>query len=198
MKSRAGTVGKGGVATTLARVRERHKDLPIHLVGHSFGGRLVTAAAASLPHRETPVTMTLLQAAFSHNGLAEKFDGKKNGAFRTVIADKRISGPIVVTHTKNDRAVGIAYPLASRIAFDNAAALGDQNDPYGGMGRNGAQHTNEVSSDESVLRQPGAGQGYAFKPGSVYNLNSDEIIKGHSDVTGRAVANAVMHAMCTR
>jgi hypothetical protein len=198
MKTRAGPVGKGGVAATLIRVRERHPGLPIHLVGHSFGGRLVTAAAATLQPGAAPVTMTLLQAAFSHNALAEKFDGQKNGAFRTIIQDKRISGPIVITHTRNDKAVGIAYPLASRIAFDNAAALGDANDPYGGMGRNGAQHTPELSASESELRQVAPGQKYAFTPGKVYNLNADEIIKDHSDVTSVPVANAVMSALGVR
>ena len=106
----------------LVRIRERHAQLPIHLVGHSFGGRLVTAAAAMLDPGGAPVTMTLLQAAYSHNGLAEKFDGKKNGAFRTILQDGRISGPIVITHTKNDKAVGIAYPLASRVSSDGSRA----------------------------------------------------------------------------
>src|SRR5262249_2276123 len=139
MKTRAGTVGKVGLAATLVRVRERDPNLPIHLVGHSFGGRVVTASAATLQPGGAPVTMTLLQAAFSHNGLAKEFDGTNNGAFRTILQDRRISGPIVITHTKNDKAVGIAYPLASRISFDNSSAVGDKNDPYGGMGRNGAQ-----------------------------------------------------------
>jgi hypothetical protein len=53
-----------------------------------------------------------LQAAFSHNGFAVKFDGTHDGDFRTVLGDKRISGPILITHTKNDNAVGIAHPLA--------------------------------------------------------------------------------------
>jgi len=92
------------------------------------------------------VSVSLLQAAFSHNGLSGGFGdgGKDKGFFRAIIDHKRVSGPIIITHTKNDRAVGIAYPLASRIAGQNAAALGDQNDPYGGMGRNGAQNTAEV------------------------------------------------------
>ena len=196
MKVRAGTVGAGGLAATLVRVRERRSELPIHLVGHSFGGRLVTAAAAQLEPGGAPVTLTLLQAAFSHNGLSEKFDGRKNGAFRTILQDKRISGPILITHTKRDRAVGIAYPLASRIAFDNASGLGDRNDPYGGMGRNGALHTPEVDIAESELR--GNRHTYVFAPGVVYNLNADRTIGNHSDVTNPAVANAVLHVITTR
>ena len=76
----------------------------------------------------------------------EGFVAKVLAGFRTVLQDRRISGPLLVTHTKNDRAVGVAYPLASRIANDAAAALGDENDPYAGLGRNGAQRTPEANA----------------------------------------------------
>ena len=45
MKERAGTVGAGGLNPLLRELRAAAPDLRIHLVGHSFGGRLVTAAA---------------------------------------------------------------------------------------------------------------------------------------------------------
>ncbi|HET8549017.1 MAG TPA: hypothetical protein VFL57_13465 [Bryobacteraceae bacterium] len=191
MKTRAGTVGRTGVALALARVREKRPDLPLNLVGHSFGGRLVTAAASTLKAGSEAVTMMLLQAAFSHNGLAERFDKTNDGAFRTVLRDRRISGPLLITYTKNDRAVGIAYPLASRIARDAAAALGDENDPYGGIGRNGAQHTPEA--DSGVLGDLDAQ--YAFKRNKVVNLRADRFISSHSDVTGHQVAYAFWHGL---
>jgi len=190
MKTRAGTVGAGGVAATLLRVRATQPNLPFHLVGHSFGARLVTAAASRLPSNSGPSTLTLLQGAFSHNALSSKFDGQHDGAFRTLLADQRVSGPIVITHTKNDLAVGVAYPLASRIARDAAAALGDQDDPYGGMGRNGAQHTPEVAASEGELRDLGNAGTYTFGRGKVFNLNGDRFIKDHGDVTGLQVTNA--------
>ena len=195
MKTRAGTVGQNGLAPLLVRVRDRRPDLPLHLVGHSFGGRLVTAASARLPANTDRVTMTLLQAAFSHNGLSRQFDTQNDGAFRTVFDDQRISGPILITHTKNDLAVGIAYPLASRIALDQAAALGDADDPYGGMGRNGAQHTPEVSVAETELRDDASDSSYTFTRGSVFNLVADRFIADHGAVTGRQVANALLHAV---
>ena len=192
MKSRAGTVGSTGVADMLMRVRKEKHDLRIHLVGHSFGGRLVTAAAHALPAKTNAVSVSLLQAAFSHNGLSGGFGdaGGEKGFFRTVIDEKRISGPIIITHTKNDRAVGIAYPLASRIAGQNAAALGDQNDPYGGMGRNGAQNTAEA---DNVATMGLPGTQYPFKPGQVHNILAD-VITGHSDITRIEVAYAVLSA----
>lgn len=186
MKSRAGVVGHTGAALMLARVREAQPNLPVHLVGHSFGGRLVTAATSTLRPNTQRVTVMLVQAAYSHNALGEKFDGTNDGAFRTVLRDRRISGPVLITHTKRDRAVGIAYPLASRVARQMAAALGDENDPYGGIGRNGAQHTPEAQFKD--LEESGAE--YGFKPGTVYNLRADKFISDHGDVTGHQVAYA--------
>jgi hypothetical protein len=191
MKTRAGVVGEKGVATTLTRIRERHPGLPVHLVGHSFGARLVTAAASALAPGGAPVTATLLQGAFSHHGLAAKFDGRHDGAYRKVLAEQRISGPIIVTHTRNDTNVGVAYPLASRLSGDNAAAVGDSGDPYGGMGRNGAQHTPEVDDAESVLHPASPDVKYEFARGRVYNLNADRTIPDHGAVTGEAVVRVI-------
>jgi hypothetical protein len=134
--------------------------------------------------------MTLLQAAFSHNGFALEFDGRRNGFFRDVVAKGRIVGPIVITHTVNDRAVGIAYPIASRIARQDSSDLGDEDDIYGGIGRNGALHTPEAEPGELL----DVGGRYAFMPGKLYNLRADALISGHSDVTGAAVVHAVLSA----
>lgn len=196
MKERAGLVGRVGLASVLLRFRERRSDLRLHLIGHSFGGRLVTAAAHALPPRTPSLTLALLQAAYSHNGLAENFDEHgHNGAFRRLISEKRASGPVLITHTKNDTAVGIAYPLASRFSRDPAAALGDENDPYGGMGRNGAQHTPEACGLAGELRDLDAGKAYDFKAGGIYNLKADRFITDHGAVTGQQVAYAVLHAI---
>ena len=191
MKGRAGTVGSKGAAEMLKRVRDAKPDIRIHLAGHSFGGRLVTAAAHAFPASTKSVTMSLLQAAFSHNSLSGRFgaDGDK-GFFRALIDEKRITGPIIITHTKNDRAVGIAYPLASRIAGQNAAALGDQDDPYGGMGRNGAQNTVEADNN-ATMGLPGTA--YSFAPGKVHNISAD-VIRDHSDIKRIEVAYAVLTA----
>jgi pimeloyl-ACP methyl ester carboxylesterase len=192
MKTRAGTVGSKGVAEMLAVVRKAKKDIRLHLVGHSFGGRLVTAAVNELPGSTEAVSLCLLQAAFSHNGFSGGFgdNGTDKGFFRSVMDLKRVSGPIIITHTKNDKAVGIAYPLASRIAGQNASALGDQNDPYGGMGRNGAQHTVEADNS-AVMGLPGTA--YSFAPGRIHNILAD-VITGHNDVTRIEVAYAVLSA----
>jgi hypothetical protein len=195
MKDRAGIVGRRGVNGVLRQLKAARPDLRIHLVGHSFGGRLVTATADG-PTGQSAVgfdTLTLLQAAFSHNGFGAKFDGTRDGGFRAVITDHKIRGPILVTHSIRDRAVGVAYPLASRVAGQDAAALGDENDRFGGIGRNGAQHTPErVVGTLQPVATP-----YAFAPGKVFNLNADSLIAEHSDICHDEVAFALLTAIAS-
>jgi hypothetical protein len=136
--------------------------------------------------------MTLLQAAFSHNGFAEDFDGERDGFFREVVAQGKVAGPIVVTHTRNDTAVGIAYPIASRLSRQDASDLGDEDDVFGGIGRNGAlaRVTTEAVAGELL----GADGVYAFTAGKLHNLKADRFIADHGAVTGPEVANALLAA----
>jgi hypothetical protein len=195
MKERAGTVGRDGLSPILRDLRGRRPDLKLHLIGHSFGGRLVTAAAAGPDGQPAvkPDTLVLLQAAFSHNGFAREYDGTRDGFFRRVVADQMVGGPVVITCTRNDKAVGLAYPLASLIAGQAAAAIGDKDDLYGGLGRNGAQKTPEAI-DGTLLT---AGGGYQFQAGALYNLNSDLVINDHSDICKDEVAHALLAAVAT-
>lgn len=196
MKQRAGVVGKGGVSDTLKQIRQRVPDIKIHLVGHSFGGRLVVAAANAMDGspQTRPNTMTLLQAAFSHNGFAQKFDGKRDGFFREVVTKGKVSGPIIVTHSIMDRAVGVAYPIASKLSNDDAAGLGGPDDRFGGIGRNGAQHTPEA--DNSSPLGPN-NCSYSFQAGKLHNLKADSIIQGHSDIRRSEVAHALLCSIAT-
>ncbi|MGH2702438.1 MAG: hypothetical protein ACRDJ2_11785 [Actinomycetota bacterium] len=195
MKSRAGTVGTTGVYEVLRDLRSASPNLKLHLVGHSFGGRLVTAAATG-PSGKPPIgvdSLALLQAAFSHYGFAENYEGGSDGFFRSMLTNRSVRGPSIVTHTDNDRAVGMAYPLASRIARQVAAGLGDANDRYGGIGRNGAQKTPEVVAG-NLLASSGS---YEFQAGRMHNLKSDDFIANHSDVAGQEVANAILAVIAT-
>jgi hypothetical protein len=110
-----------------------------------------------------------------------------------VVDSKRIAGPILVTYTPNDKAVGVAYPLASRISGDRAAAFGDKDDVFGGLGRNGVQQMEGNESVDGKLLEAGAA--YSFKAGTFFNLEASNFIKSHGDVTGRQVAYAVRAAI---
>ena len=194
MKERAGRVGSTGLNPILHRVRKAHPGLRLHLVGHSFGGRLVTATVAGTSDETVlPVaSLSLLQAAFSHHGFAVNWDGQgHDGAFRRVLRLKAVSGPTIVTFSANDRAVGIAYPIASLVAGQTAAGLGDRDSRFGGIGRNGAQKTPEAVERPMVQ----AGQDLPLQAGVVHNLKADSFIQDHGDVTNRDVAHAVFRAV---
>lgn len=195
MKARAGVVGGAGLAPVVQHVRAERASLKVHLAGHSFGGRLVVAAATALPrgasHRVQSIF--LMQAAFSHYGLAAKYDGTRDGFFRPVIAERKVSGPLYITFTSSDKAVGIAYPLASRLAGQVASGLGDAHDRYGGIGRNGAQRTPEVAPHQLL---PPTGR-YTFEPGGVYNLDANGVITGHDDICRPEVAHALASAIAS-
>jgi hypothetical protein len=193
MKERAGVVGAKGAAPLVASALAAKPSLRVHLVGHSFGGRLVTSLAQALPDGVHVATITLLQAAYSHYGLAPvPADGSRPaGAFRDVIAKSKVSDLIQITHSSHDWAVGAAYPIASYIARDTASAIpisvpGTANSLWGGMGGSGAQQTDEAF-DDTLLDGNAA---YApLPPGKlIRNLNGDAFISGHGDVGGAQVA----------
>jgi len=189
MKERAGLIGANGLNPILRSLKAEHAGLKMHLVGHSFGGRLVTAAVAGASDATLLQiqTLSLLQAAFSHYG----FSDTQNGFFRRVVARHAVSGPTIITCTANDRAVGLAYPIASLLAGQVAAALGDKNDKYGGIGRNGAQKTPEAI-DISLLDVQGP---YQLTNARLHNLSTDRFIKDHGDVDNKQVVYAVASAI---
>lgn len=197
LKRRAGVVG-----TALGDLIDAD-GLPgvqrLHLVGHSFGARLVTAATSRM-QAVRPHSLTLVQGAFSHNALGvgvPKGDGTIDGTFRNVVADRK-AGRVVITHTWNDHAVGLAYALASRASNTVASGLmkvtdrfGGAKDLHGGIGANGA-----------LRLKAGEGKAWTFdgasapglQAGLVHSLKCD-FIGHHNDIRTVGVARLVLAAM---
>ncbi|MFF0201704.1 serine-threonine protein kinase [Streptomyces sp. NPDC005017] len=119
MKQRAGTVGELGLGPVLGQLAEAAPRVRVHLVGHSFGARLVAFALRGLPRGVRTVrSVTLLQGAFSHYAFAERVPGTRaRGALHGCPA--RVDGPLVCCHSRHDSALGTMYPLASRMAGDD-------------------------------------------------------------------------------
>ncbi len=185
MKNRAGTVGRRGLGPLLGRL----DGVRVHLVGHSFGARLVSYALAGMPAGLDPSPVkgvTLIQGAFSQWAFASNlpFAAGKKGALDGMLA--RIDGPLVAVHSKHDGAVGTFYPLASMAARDNSAGLGDADSPWGGIGANGAQG---VQARRDGVRAAGPGNTYPFEARKVLNVDAAEVVKdggppsgAHSDI----------------
>jgi hypothetical protein len=201
MKKRAGIVGSNGVGPFLGRLHDAHPALRIHLIGHSFGARAVSFALKGLPLAQSdasPVkSVLLLQGAFSHFAFAKKLphDQARGGALAGMAA--RVDGPLLVTHTKHDRAVGRPYALASMPTGEDAAAFDEILFRWGAMGHDGAQAVEAAKVTLGPL-----GTSYSFQPGAVFNLDGDEVIKtmlsringAHSDIIHEEIAWALLCA----
>lgn len=194
MKNRAGTVGAVGVAPLVRALKGAQPNLRVHLVGHSLGGRCMAACTKALtvaPHVR-PDSVTLLEAAFSHYGFSANNGKGSPGFFRDVVARKAVRGPFLSTFSYQDTVVGVAYALSSRLAGDNVKAIGDKDDQYGGIGRNGTQRTDEART--LPLHQ--VGDPYAFASDVIHNVDgSGGGIKNHGDVTNDRVTYAFAWAV---
>jgi hypothetical protein len=186
MKKRAGVVGKDGLGPVLDRLADAVPGLRVHLLGHSFGARLVSFALAGLPDPgASPVaSLYLLQGAFSHFAFADALptDPGRGGALKGMAS--RVDGPLVASFSMHDLAVGKLYPLASLSSHDDAAAAEDLLFRWGGIGHDGAQ---AVQAGEADLGAVGAA--YPFRPGRFLNLDGNAVINrggppagAHSDI----------------
>ncbi len=196
MFHRCGTVGEKGISAAVRRIRALAPNVRIHLVGHSLGGRAVTACAKGLltaPAMNVD-SMTLLEAAYSHFGLSQggtTSGGVKHprGHYRDVIEKAVVKGPILATHSQHDSVVGFAYTAMAAVSLNNARAIGDENSPFGGIGRNGVLDTAETV--KQPLNLPGVA--YTFSKGKIHNLDGSRAVDGkpligsHGDVTNPAI-----------
>lgn len=194
MKNRSASVGANGVAPAVRALKAAHPNVRVHLVGHSLGGRCMAATAKALAAnpRVQPDSLNLLEAAFSHYGLSPNNGKGKRGFFRDVIEQQVVKGPFISTFSVQDTVVGIAYSVSSRLAGDNTKAIGDANDQFGGIGRNGTQRTAESNTQD--VRE--VGDPYSFALDLVNNLDGGNgSITNHSDITNPRVTYAVACAI---
>ncbi len=199
MKERAGHVGERGVGPFIAAVHTELDALRVHLVGHSFGARVVSFSLKGLPASLTgpasPVkSLTLLQGAFSHFAFAKTLphDVSRSGGLASMAA--RVDGPILVTHSRHDLAVTDRYPEASMVSRDDAAAVDELRFRFGAMGANGAQAVAAAARPFGPI-----GEAYSFEKGAFLNLNGDDLITrggppsgAHSDIFHEEIAWAVL------
>ncbi|MBU3863297.1 serine-threonine protein kinase [Streptomyces sp. 4503] len=138
IKRRAAAVGREGLGPALGALAAVRPAPRLHLVGHSFGGRLVSYALTGLPEGATVASVTLLQGAFSHYAFAGRLPhaAHRGGALRS--AAHRVRGPVVSCHSHHDTALGLLYPEASRAPGNDASPLPDDT-RWGAIGYDGFQ-----------------------------------------------------------
>jgi hypothetical protein len=178
MKNRAGVVGQKGLGPAINKLTDAFPNLRIHLVGHSFGARLVSYALAGLRESDpSPVkSVTLLQGAYSRYAFTDALPFR-DGAGTLAGRLNRIDGPLTVCFSSHDRALTTFYPLASAAAGDDAAAADDPLSRWRAMGSHGA-----FNVEAQMLGTVGAV--YPFKAGQILNLDASEVVTNGDTASG--------------
>jgi len=181
MKDRAGVVGATGVAELLAGVLG-NGSARVHLLGHSFGCKVVMTALCALPEGTRKVcSALLLQPAVSQHAFSTSVPqrGVAGGFSR---ATSRVERPIVTTFSRHDHALHKLFHVAVRrhtdvgelqFAADGAPSL------YAALGGYGPP-----AADATILEIQDAGVQYTFGPGArVVGIHGTRTISGHGDIS---------------
>jgi pimeloyl-ACP methyl ester carboxylesterase len=189
MKRRAKVFGESGAARIAREVAQAAPNARIHLMGHSFGCITATAMANVVP----AATLTLVQGAMSLWSFAERLPGEPgSGYFRGVLA--RVPGPIIVTTSAHDYAIGRFYPLAARSGRQVDL---DEYPKYGAIGAHGVQgtyaHGHNIGSPGELTR------------GQVHNVDCSSVIRridgiagAHNDICHPELARLLWRAVLAR
>ena len=156
MKARAGKVGTYGVGPLIAEFLKGDRTSRLHLVGHSFGARVLLSAVASQPLERKAHSMLLLQPAVNRWCFAPDVAGTgKPGGYNIVL--ERVERPILATLSVHDRPLHEFFHLAVRggsLGEINIAAIGDT-DRYGALGGYGPNGLGALLMRSEPLREPG-------------------------------------------
>ncbi|MEU7601105.1 hypothetical protein [Streptomyces sp. NPDC041003] len=189
MKARAGHIGRSGLGPLLETLHgrsssAREPSVRVHLIGHSFGARLVSFALSgiSAPEKSPVASLLLLQGAFSHWSFAHEQDNPFGSAGALHGFADRVHGPLVATFSIHDWAVGVWYPKASFLAGEDAQAQAAGR--WGGMGADGYQAVNPLEDREMLADGK---TNYGFTPRTFYRVNAARVI---NDVEGQSFSGA--------
>ena len=178
MKARAGTVGKSDFRSLLLnRLLQEFPQSRVHLIGHSFGCKVVLASVgSSVPPVRKVDSLCLIQGAVSFQAMSP------HGGYGS--ASARVDGPIVATFSTHDSALGLPYELASRLA-GHVAENDEDVSKFSALGRVGADRTDQLRIVGSEKDDP-----YGFEA-EIYSANGQSHILGHSRFFNSGVARLI-------
>jgi len=189
MKDRAGVVGTRGVGPLLHDVlRSKPAATRVHLLGHSYGGKVVLSAVHALPGGAPTVqSVLLLEPAVNAWCFAPDVDGGGYpGGYHDVL--DRVEGGIFTTFTKDDVPLRRVFHLAVRRPSDLGelkVAAGIRPDPpsvYAALGGFGPAGLDDATCE--FLRIKVVLDHYKVnRPIKVLALNADDVITGHGDIS---------------
>ncbi|MDC6170700.1 alpha/beta fold hydrolase [Paucibacter sp. XJ19-41] len=183
MKDRAGVVGHEGVAPLLQALLDAAPDARIHLLGHSYGCKVVMTALCAQPDGTRGVeSVLLLQPAVSQYAFAREVpDEIGPGGFHSALL--RVKQPICATYSANDVPLTRLYHIALRRSSDPGELqyAGDGSTPshYAAMGGFGAQAS---GAEFQVIEDVGVSYNFERR-GPLRAINGTRTIDGHGDIS---------------
>jgi hypothetical protein len=210
MKDRGRLVGETGVHQFLRRLQMAappKRDVNFHLMGHSFGCIVMSAALAGPNGNVTAIrpvkSLSLIQGALSIWSYTSSipYSPAQAGYFLPMLRKRSVAGSIVTTQSVHDRALHWWYPLAAQY-YDQLPMAGP-NAPeypeYAGVGAWGIQGEDCKARNLKLL--PSSAE-YGFLPGAIYNIESSDVIRtilgfatgAHSDIAHPEIAHLVWQA----
>lgn len=180
MKDRAGTVGANGVGPLLVEILEC-STVRTHLVGHSFGAKVMMSALCAGTLSRKAASALLLQPAMSHLCFADVVPGTTApGGYREALS--RVEGRILATFSSHDQPLTKFFHLALRRSRDLGEpqiAAGDPPSPYAALGGFGPRHSGERTLD---IQDPASA--YLWPPDTkLIALRAHRTISGHGDIS---------------
>jgi pimeloyl-ACP methyl ester carboxylesterase len=186
MKDRAGTVGAHGVGGLLRDLLSA-SNAKLHLIGHSYGAKIMLSAVGFGPDLPRKVeSILLLQPAVSHLCFAENVPrSNKPGGYRPVL--ERVVQPIFSTFSEHDFPLRNTFHLGLRREEDlGEARIAAGDEPpsryaaLGGYGPRGA--------GEKLIDILGVTKTYALEAGTkIYGLRGHHAITGHGDISNESI-----------
>lgn len=213
MKSRAGTVGANGLAPFLASLRttaaQDNPTMRIHLMGHSFGAKLLTSAlygTTAIEGTPFPVvdTLILFQGAFSQFSFTRNIPDHPDisGFYVDVVEKGLVASPVTVIYSIKDLANNVLYPIGmepvlkqfipARPPIFDPTQYHISGEFRGSLGANGLQGLDDAKMYLVKLPWPGIDQSTLNTvtcinlnrtPFLDNNLEADPLVGIHNDYT---------------
>ena len=195
MKDRAATVGGNGVAGLLRDLlaasarRSARPAARTHVIGHSFGAKVLLSALCSrdAPELDRPVdSLLLLQPAVNQYGLADHVPGRvEPGGYHMAL--DRVAQPILSTFSNQDVPLRRFFHLALRRSEDlgEARIAGDEPpSEYAAMGGYGPRGVHSLGIIDML--SPGSDYLLGSNAPELYGVRSHDKIGGHGDISNDA------------
>jgi hypothetical protein len=190
MKDRAGRVGSKGVAPLLDQLLGADPAPRVHLIGHSYGGKVVLSATSRIESDRKVHSMLLLQPAVNHLCFADQVPGTDHAGGYHQVPD-RVRRPILSTFSEHDIPLTKTFHLALRRRQDLGELLtagrGPTDPPsrfaaLGGFGPRGAGERLTSILDPGTP-YPELSEG---APPEVVGIDGSRTIKGHGNVSNES------------